>query len=77
GPLLLSGHHRYHHIHYDKYTYLHSPKNCIFQSHVGWVFESRSDHVDPLFTKDWVMYPELVWIDKFEHVSFAIYLVGL
>ncbi|MBK2261336.1 acyl-CoA desaturase, partial [Francisella tularensis] len=77
GPLWWSGHHRYHHIHSDKYTDLHSPKNGIFQSHVGWVFESRSDHVDPKFTKDWVKYPELVWIDKYAHVSFALYLVGL
>ncbi|WP_395166971.1 acyl-CoA desaturase [Francisella salimarina] len=77
GPLWWSGHHRYHHIHSDKDTDLHSPKNGIFQSHVGWVFESRSDHVDPKFTKDWIEYPELVWLDKYDHISFALYLVGL
>ncbi|MDE4953538.1 acyl-CoA desaturase, partial [Francisella tularensis subsp. holarctica] len=74
GPLWWSGHHRYHHIHCVNYTDLHSPTNGIFQSHVGWVFEYRSDHVDPKFTKDCVKYPDLVWIDKYAHVSFDLYL---
>ncbi|WP_150466612.1 acyl-CoA desaturase [Francisella sp. SYW-9] len=77
GPLWWSGHHRYHHIHSDKETDMHSPKNGVFQAHVGWVFEARSDDVDPKFIKDWVKYPEIVWLDKYAHESFALYLVGL
>ncbi|QIW09612.1 acyl-CoA desaturase [Francisella sp. LA112445] len=77
GPLWWSGHHRYHHIHSDKETDMHSPKNGVFQAHVGWVFEARSDEVDPKFIKDWVKYPEIVWLDKHAHESFALYLVGL
>lgn len=77
GPLWWSGHHRYHHIHSDKETDMHSPKNGVFQAHVGWVFEARSDEVDPKFIKDWNKYPELVWLDKYAHESFALYLVGL
>ncbi|MED7787455.1 acyl-CoA desaturase [Francisella sp. 19X1-34] len=77
GPLWWSGHHRYHHIHSDKETDMHSPKNGVFQAHVGWVFEARSDEVDPKFIKDWVKYPEIVWLDKYAHESFALYLVGL
>lgn len=77
GPLWWSGHHRYHHIHSDKETDMHSPKNGVFQAHVGWVFEARSDEVDPKFIKDWIKYPEIVWLDKYAHESFALYLVGL
>jgi len=77
GPLWWSGHHRYHHIHSDKKTDLHSPKNGFVQSHVSWVFDARHDSVDPKFTKDWVKFPELVWIDKYCHLSFTLYLIGL
>ena len=77
GPLWWSGHHRYHHTHSDKETDMHSPKNGVFQAHVGWVFEARSDEVDPKFIKDWVKYPEIIWLDKHAHESFALYLVGI
>ncbi len=77
GPLWWSGHHRSHHIHSDKETDLHSPKNGFFQSHVRWVFNPEYDAVDPKFTKDWIKFPELVWLDKYCHLSFTLYLVGL
>ena len=77
GPLWWSGHHRYHHIHSDEKTDLHSPKNGFFQSHVGWVFEPENKAVDPRYTKDWVEYPELVWLDKYCHLSFFLYIISL
>lgn len=40
-------------------------------------FETRSDKVDPKSIKDWLKYPEIVWLDKHAHLSFALYLVGL
>lgn len=77
GPLWWSGHHRYHHIHSDKETDLHTPKNGFLQAHFGWVFVPKNENIDPKFTKDWVKYPELVWIDKYSHLSFVAYLIGL
>ncbi|MGQ4001425.1 acyl-CoA desaturase [Francisellaceae bacterium CB300] len=77
GPLWWSGHHRYHHIHSDKPTDLHTPKNGFIQAHFGWVFVPKNDTVDPKFTKDWIKFPELVWLDKYCHLSFAAYLIGL
>ncbi|RUS68479.1 hypothetical protein EGW08_023759, partial [Elysia chlorotica] len=77
GPLWWSGHHRYHHIHSDKPTDIHSPKNGILQSHFLWVFYDKNDDVDPKFTKDWQKFPEIVWIDKYCHLSFAIYIIVL
>lgn len=77
GPLWWSGHHRYHHIHSDKKTDLHSPKNGFFHSHVSWIFDTRYDDIDPKFTKDWAKFPELVWLDKYCHLSFVLYLFGL
>ncbi|QLE79547.1 acyl-CoA desaturase [Francisella sp. Scap27] len=77
GPLWWSGHHRYHHIHSDKETDLHTPKNGFLQAHFGWVFIPKNEKVDPKFTKDWMKYPELVWLDKYSHLSFVAYLIGL
>ncbi|QIV94105.1 acyl-CoA desaturase [Allofrancisella frigidaquae] len=77
GPLWWSGHHRYHHIHSDKTTDLHSPENGFFQSHISWIFNPNNNSVELKYTKDWFKYPELVWLDKFSHLSFFLYLVGL
>lgn len=77
GPLWWSGQHRYHHIHSDKATDIHSPKNGFLKSHVGWVFDTKNDVVDPKFTKDWLQFPELVWLDKYSQASFVIYLLIL
>jgi stearoyl-CoA desaturase (delta-9 desaturase) len=77
GPLWWSGHHRYHHIHSDKETDLHSPRNGVFQSHISWIFEDENNLVDPKYTKDWLKYPEIVWLDKYSHLSFILYLFAL
>ncbi|AJC49366.1 acyl-CoA desaturase [Allofrancisella guangzhouensis] len=77
GPLWWSGHHRYHHIHSDKTTDLHSPKNGFFQSHISWIFNPTNNSVDSKYTKGWSKYPEIVWLDKFSHLSFFLYLIGL
>ena len=77
GPLWWSGHHRHHHIYSDKDGDLHSPIRGYYMSHVGWVFDSSNDDVDPKYTKDWIKYPEIVWLDKYSHISFIVYILGL
>jgi len=74
GPLWWAGHHRLHHMASDTPADPHSPKYKGFlYSHTLW-FLSRSNFAIPRRNvKDWLRYPELVLLEKFDWVPFLLY----
>jgi stearoyl-CoA desaturase (delta-9 desaturase) len=43
GVLWWAAHHRYHHQHSDRPTYVHSPlQHGFFYAHVGWIFDAKN-----------------------------------
>lgn len=81
GPLWWASHHRHHHIHSDKETDAHSPKqHGFFWSHMGWFMSN--ENFPPKFQRipDLLKYRELVWLDRFDAmvpVTLAAGLYGL
>ncbi|KPJ95668.1 MAG: stearoyl-CoA 9-desaturase [Gammaproteobacteria bacterium SG8_15] len=82
GPLWWASHHRHHHIHSDKETDAHSPKqHGFFWSHMGWFMSN--DNFAPKFQRipDLVKFRELVWLDRFDALvpvalAVALYILG-
>ncbi len=69
GTLWWASHHRHHHRHSDTENDVHSPLHGGFwHSHLGWIFEPRWDKTNFDAVPDLTAYPELVWLNKYEHV---------
>ena len=66
GVLWWASHHRYHHRHSDQDDDLHSPKQGIWRSYAGWIFEvsNRAARLDQV--KDFAQVPELRILDRFQ-----------
>lgn len=65
GPLWWAAVHRHHHLYADTEKDIHSPlQRGFWWSHIGWVlaYENRRTRIE--YLKDWLKYPELVFIDK-------------
>jgi stearoyl-CoA desaturase (delta-9 desaturase) len=76
GPLWWAAHHRHHHIHSDKETDKHSPKNGFIYSHMQWFLKQKNFKTQTDRVKDLNQYPELRFIDRFD-ILFPILLVVL
>ncbi len=69
GTLWWASHHRHHHRHSDTEHDVHSPRHDGFwQAHLGWIFEPQWDKTNFDAVPDLTAYPELVWLNKYEHV---------
>lgn len=67
GPIWWSAHHRKHHIHSDTEQDAHSPRHKGFlYSHIGWFLNGKNFHVDEKYAKDWVKFPELVFLNSYD-----------
>ena len=67
GPLWRSAHHRHHHKHSDQKEDKHSPHNDGFWwSHCGWFILNTNFRTETKYIKDWMRYPELVFINRFD-----------
>jgi stearoyl-CoA desaturase (delta-9 desaturase) len=65
--------HRHHHLHSDTELDVHSPRRKGFlYSHVGWIFAHRHDETDLVKVRDLAVFPELLWLHKYELVPPAI-----
>jgi stearoyl-CoA desaturase (delta-9 desaturase) len=65
GPLWWASHHRQHHRFSDTPDDPHSPHVTSFWwSHLGWILSD--DHIEtPIHViRDWAMFPELRWLDR-------------
>lgn len=78
GPLWWAAHHRHHHAHADKPSDVHSPSQRGFWwSHMLWLttpgsFPTRRDRV-----RDWMKFPELRLLNRFNQVVPLMLLAGL
>jgi stearoyl-CoA desaturase (delta-9 desaturase) len=69
GPLWWAAHHRHHHRFADQEADIHSPsRHGFWWSHVGWITSRENFPTRKAYVKDWLKYPELVWINRFDTV---------
>ncbi len=73
GPLWWAAHHRNHHRFADTVDDPHSPGDGFLWSHMGWFLSVTHFHVDRTRVRDWLRYPELVWLDRFDLVVPVLY----
>jgi stearoyl-CoA desaturase (delta-9 desaturase) len=80
GPLWWAAHHRNHHRFADTAKDPHRPGDGFLWSHVGWFLSGTHFQADKTRVRDWLKYPELVWLDRFDLVvplTYAALLFGL
>jgi stearoyl-CoA desaturase (Delta-9 desaturase) len=67
GPLWWAANHRHHHANSDKEGDLHSPRlNGLFWSHTGWIMNRQNFNTKEKYVRDWLKFPELVFLDRFD-----------
>lgn len=82
GPLWWAAHHRHHHQHSDNPEDLHSPHHGGFWwSHAGWFTCDAGFVMDERRVRDWMKFPELRFINRFDSLipaaaAVLIYLLG-
>lgn len=76
GALWWAAIHRHHHLHSDTEHDIHSPRHHGFLfSHVGWIFSRSKARPDYSTIPDLTKYPELVFLDRFQHIPAVILAV--
>lgn len=65
GPLWWAAHHRYHHRYTDTAQDPHSSTHGFWYSHIGWFLNDQNFAIRKEVVRDWLKYPELVWLDRF------------
>ncbi len=68
GVLWWAAHHRKHHKFSDQPEDVHSPKDGLWWSHVGWILSHQHDETDWKWIRDFAKYPELVWLNRYHLV---------
>lgn len=78
GPLWWASHHRHHHAHSDHPEDPHSPKqHGFFWSHLSWFLANKNFRLKKERIKDWLQYPELKLLDRFDVVAPLALAMGL
>jgi stearoyl-CoA desaturase (Delta-9 desaturase) len=78
GPLWWASHHRHHHAHSDHPEDPHSPKqHGFFWSHLSWFLANKNFRLKKERIKDWLQYPELKLLDRFDVVAPLALAFGL
>ena len=78
GPIWWAAHHRNHHRYSEKPKDLHSPhQHGYWRSHMGWFMTGAGFKTDVRYVRDWLRYPELRALDRFDWVVPFILLVAL
>jgi stearoyl-CoA desaturase (Delta-9 desaturase) len=82
GVLWWAAHHRRHHKYTDKEGDVHSPvQEGFWWSHVGWITSDKFDATDWNAIKDFAVYPELRWLNKWHllppiTLAVVLFLIG-
>ena len=77
GPIWWAAHHRHHHRYTDQENDVHSPlQHGFWWSHIGWLTSRANFPTPKKYVKEWLDYPELVWLNRFDTVV-PIILAGL
>lgn len=66
GPLWWASRHRQHHRFADRDGDPHSPLDGRFFAHLGWLLRRDSMITDARFVADWLKFPELRWLNRFQ-----------
>ena len=67
GPIWWAAHHRQHHLTSDQPDDVHSPiQHGFFMSHMGWFLTKGNFSYDKRRVKDWLKYPEIIFLDRFD-----------
>ncbi|MBM4088683.1 MAG: acyl-CoA desaturase [Planctomycetes bacterium] len=78
GPIWWSAHHRNHHRYADLPEDVHSPRQYGFLwSHMGWFFTRENFRTDRRVVKDWLRFPELRFLDRFDWLPPLLLAVSL
>lgn len=78
GPIWWSAHHRHHHRHSEEPEDLHSPtQHGFWRSHIGWFMTGTGFKTDGRYVGDWLRYPELRLLDRFDWAVPLLLLLGL
>jgi stearoyl-CoA desaturase (Delta-9 desaturase) len=81
GPVWWAAHHRHHHANSDNHEDLHSPSQHGFiRAHMGWFLTVRGFEPDLRLARDWMKFPELRWLDRFDilvPIALAAVMFGL
>ena len=78
GPLWWASVHREHHHYSDTDLDPHTPigKGRLY-AYLGWLYESKNGETNLEYVKDWLHFPELLWINRHHPVFPYVYLVTL
>ncbi len=78
GALWWAAHHRKHHKYSDTPQDVHSPLQSGFWfAHFGWIFSATKSQADYDLMRDFMKFPELVWLNKYKHVPPVLLGVGV
>jgi stearoyl-CoA desaturase (delta-9 desaturase) len=70
GPLWWASHHRHHHRYADQKEDVHSPsQHGFWWSHMGWLTSPANFATNMKYVRDWISYPELRWINRFDTIT--------
>ncbi len=78
GAIWWAAHHRHHHLHSEDVPDLHSPvQHGFWRSHLGWFMTTAGFRTQTRYVRDWLRYPELRWLDRYDWVVPACLIAGL
>lgn len=78
GPLWWAYQHRHHHQHSDNEHDAHSPRQHGFWwAHIGWISSARNFPTDYSRVRDLAIYPELVFLNRFDALVPLLLAMGL
>jgi len=78
GPIWWAAHHRAHHRNSDGPDDLHSPhQHGFWWSHMGWFMTRHAYQTDTRLVRDWMRFPELRLIDRFDFLLPAVAACGM
>lgn len=65
GPLWWAAHHRSHHRETEQAGDVHSPhRHGFLWAHMGWFLTPKNNQLRVELVRDWLRYPELLWLDR-------------
>src|ERR1700685_2224949 len=78
GPVWWAAHHRHHHANSDLDADLHSPaQHGFLRAHMGWFLTVRGFEPDLRLARDWLRFPELRWLDRFDVLVPLLFATGM
>ena len=78
GALWWAAYHRKHHKYSDTPQDVHSPlQKGFWFAHFGWIFSATKRQADYDLIKDFMKFPELVWLNKYKHAPPVLLGVGV